>query len=624
MSEPAENPMPVTGKVATALVFFALVYVYLWRVVEPHLLFHGAGAITDFPAFYTGWGFLREHLSYPGGPALYLSAFLSQSFYHSWLGALVITLQALGTCLCSASLLQGAKLPCVWFIGYMPAMLLAVLYGQYTYPFPTTVALLIALACTCAYVSVTRHQTSLPARLMIFIGLSATGYFIAGGAYLLFVVLAALLESSPARNWRLVVLYAALGALLPYLVGVLVLAVALDDAYTQLLPISWRVLRYPERSRCLTVVCALYLLVPTAFLSGLIPRGRWAKPGGRTGPFATRIPSYSQSHTIRWLAQTLLLVGAGAGIAAGSLDRKEKTRFVVDYYAFHHRWPEVLAQGGRHADNRFVMHAVNRALYHTGRLGDEMFQWPQEPAYLFLIGTGRDWVHWPSFDVHLDLGLINLAEHSLTESLERLGDRPMILQRLALINLVKGNAGTARIYLRALGQTLFHRRWAAHYLTLLENDPNLSTDRTVQHLRAIALEQDFPWLDVSKERILLALLEKDPGNRMAFEYLMAWYLTNRQLARFTKQIERLREMGYARLPRHFEEAVLLYVYGTRQTLHLSGYQPRDQLQEQMGHVVEILERHRGNRQAALAELTESHRGTYVLYYLCASPDQEEP
>jgi len=627
------------GAVAQSLLFFALLYLYLWRIVEPHLLFHGAGTITDFPSFYQGWEFAREHLVYPGGLTLYLAAFLSQLFYYSWLGALVVTLQAWATYLCVARLLDGANLSRWRIVGYIPAVLLAVLYGRYTWHFPTTLTLSIALACACGYLVLAHRQASPAARLITFAILSLACYLVVGGASLLFALLCALYEWQTVRGWRLTGAYTAIGAILPYVIGVLAFGVSLDDAYTRLLPVSGRVLHYVERRRLLVVVCALYLLVPLVIASGLVwkrfrlrrnPLGdsarramRKERPDGRTGSFAVAIRRYWANPTLRWTAQTLLLIGVGAGIACASLDQKQKTRFAVDYYAFHGMWPKVLAEGRKNPNNRYVMHAVDRALYHTGKLGDEMFRWPQDPAYLFLIGTGRDWVHWQSFNVHLDLGLLNLAEHSLTESLERLGERPMILQRLTLIHLVKGNLGTARIYLGALSKTLFHRQWARHYLALLDSDPGLSTDLTVQHLRSIALEQDRPLLGVSKEMLLLALLDKNGRNRMAYEYLMAWYLLNKQLPKFKKQTERLGEMGYSELPRHFEEAILLYVYGTKQPLSLGGYQPRARLQEQIGHLLEILDRHKGNKQAALPELAKYHRDTYFFYYLYAQPGKVE-
>jgi hypothetical protein len=313
----------------------------------------------------------------------------------------------------------------------------------------------------------------------------------------------------------------------------------------------------------------------------------------------------------------VLLIAVTAAAAYGSFDAKEKTRLAVDYYAYHKMWPELLAKGRRACDDPLVMHAVNRALYHTGRLGDEMFAWPQDPTYLFLTGMEYQWVYWQCFAAHLEMGAVNIAENALMECLAGLGERPMILQQLALVNLVKANPGTARVYLHTLERTLFHSVWARHYLELLERDPDLTTDREIQHFRSIAMERDYPSLRLPKEDMLLALLEKNRKNRMAFEYLMAWYLSNRQLSRFVGHLDELRNLGYQVVPRHYAEAILVYAAKERTSIQLDGYEPQDDVLQQIKHFIEILRRHGGDAQAARADLAEDHGNTYAFYNVYA-------
>ncbi|HSW02195.1 MAG TPA: hypothetical protein VLI39_18670, partial [Sedimentisphaerales bacterium] len=64
---------------------------------------------------------------------------------------------------------------------------------------------------------------------------------------------------------------------------------------------------------------------------------------------------------------------------------------------------------------------------------------------LFLVwrdrGINRDCPsarYWHAFDTLIDLGLMNQAEKNLTECLETFGEQPLILERLATVNLVKG------------------------------------------------------------------------------------------------------------------------------------------------------------------------------------------
>ena len=617
-------------------VFYTLFYAFLWQMVGMHLIFHGAGRITNFPSFYTTWGFFAEHLSEPGGPVEYLSAFLSQLFYSSWLGALVVTTQAWLLGLCTACLARAASLKRGAAIRYIPALLLAVLHGRYTYFLPTTMALLVALLCACSYVAAARRRTG-TIRFAAFALLSLLCYYTAGGAFLLFALVCVIYEALIARRWQGSLGYAAFAAALPFALGGLVFSLA--DVYSKSLPISWTLLYYESRRRWIELVYALYLLAPVSLLiAGLWSvrksaspqpqaqtpvKGRKKGAGKGSRPFDRVLLWYRQSPGLGWTLETTLVLAVGAAVALGGLDRKQRNFFTVDYYAYYKIWPEVLTAGRRQVNDRFVMHAVDRALYETGRLGEEMFRWPQRPEFLFLTDVPRKQAHWATFDLYLEMGLPNAAEHALTECLEGLGDRPLVLQPLALVNLVKGNVGTARIYLGALTRTLFHRAWAEQYLALLDTDPNLTTDQRVQQLRARILEKEFPSVAPPSPGMFLGLLEKDPGNRITFEYMMASHLLNKRLATFANYVPYFERIGYPTVPTYFEEAALTYVYGTRKPLHMGNYQPRPELRRQTESILGILTRYGGDKRAALSELTPKYRNTYMFYYLYAPPGQEQ-
>ena len=611
-----------SARIVRQLPFFALFFLYLWLAVEPHLLFHGADRITNFPSFYTTRRFLASHLSRPGGLVDYLSAFLSQLFYISWLGALVITIQAWALGWSAAYLLRTMGLKRLDVTRYVPALLLLIVYGRYTYFFPTTLALLCALTLACVHVRLTVGRTPLIS-VMSFVGLSLACHYAAGGAVLLFGLLCVIRELVLPGRRRLAVPYVLVAVGWPYIFGVTVLGLSMGDAYGDLLPISWKLLHYDARRRGVETLYILYLLVPGLMVAGGIVSALWTRwtrnrragdaKGARVGGRGAVGWRWLESPARRRLVHGGVLIVVGAVVAYGSFDRTQKTRLAVDYCAYHERWASLLAQGQKARDDPLVVHAVNRALYHTGQLGEAMFAWPQDPTYLFLTGAAHRWAYWRSFAVHLEMGLINMAEDALMECLAGLGDRPMILQQLARINLAKGNLGTARVYLHALRATLFHRAWARRYLQLMERDPDLTPDRDIQHLRSLTLEADYPSLRLPTETMLTCLLEKNGRNRMAFEYLMAWHLLNRQLSRFVKRLDALDDLGYATLPRHYEEAILVYAATERTTLQLRGYPPRDAVREAMEDFLGILRRHGGDRQAALSDLARYHGGTYAFY-----------
>jgi hypothetical protein len=419
-------------------------------------------------------------------------------------------------------------------------------------------------------------------------------------------------------------------AVIPYVLGLLIFRVSIVDAFCNSLPFSWKILYYEARKREVTIVYLLYLLLPlTLFVFGLLQilwrrfhfvKNRPKKKYRNKSPnLLLKIFSrYRHSPKLKWAIESLLLLVIAGSVVFFSRNENLRTRFKVDYYAYHKMWPELLTSAPHNPDNPFIAHAVNRALYHVGRLGFDMFSWPQNPDHLFLSDKKYKWMHWQIFDVFLDLGVVNMAENALTECLEGLGSRPMILQRLALINMVKGNSGSAKIYLGSLSKTLFHAEWANNYLERLETDPGLSTDKYIQHLRSLCLDKDCPMYSLLKEKTLLQLLEKNSQNRMAFEYLMAYYMLNKNLSKFAQNLEHLHDFDYPELPTHYEEAALVYVYQSKKPLHLSRYPPSPQKRKQFEDFSWLLSSYGRNKQAASKELSKKFRNTYFYYYKFAS------
>ena len=627
------------GWLLKSFIFFIFFYLYLWLYVDPRLIYHGAGIITNFPAFYKSWTFFLTFLPYPGGPLEYLSAFLSQLFYCSWAGALVVTVQAWLLSVCIDYLLKVTNLQRIRWICFILPILLLILYTRYAYHFATTLAFLTALLFTCVYLKITLSRSTIlePRRagtlfsyLGTFLSLSVILYYLAGGAYQLFAVVCAIYELIFRSRWKTSLFYLLSAAVIPYVVGLLIFRVSIIDAFCNLLPFSWKTLYYDARKRGVTIVYLLYLLPPLTLLVfglwqilskrlHLSQESRGAtKPRNKSSNLLARIFSwYRQTHKLRWVIELLLLLVIAGSAVFLSRDDDLKTRFEVDYYAYHKMWPELLTSARRNPTNAFIVHAVNRALYHTGRLGYEMFSWPQNPDSLFLVDPAYKWIYWQSADVYLDIGLINMAENAFTECLEGIGDRPMVLQRLALINMVKGNIDSARVYLGALSNTLFHANWARDYLVRLQTDPNLSTDSQIQYLRSISLKKDLPPISIPQENLLSLLLERNGQNRMAFEYLMALHLLKKHLSMFIRNIDRLKDFGYPELPRHYEEATLVYAAGTGKRVYLRDYKTSPLLRKRIEDFSRIFHSYGADKQAAYDELVSKYRDTYFFYYMYA-------
>ena len=613
------------GRVVRSLVFFVLFWLYLWLEVDVRFIYHGGGLITTFPVFYRGWAFFQESVARPGGPVEYLSAFLSQFFYYSWAGAALATVQAWLLCLCTDVFIKAINCRRLRFVRFIPPIVLLVVYTLYTYHFVTTMALLTALAFVCLHLRV-RPKNNL-ADLVVFLALSVIVYTLAGAAYLLFAALCAICELLFRRRWQMAVLYSLSAVTIPYVEGVWLFGGNTIDAFSYLLPYSWETafIFHPRR-----IILILYLFLPLIAVTAGFGRlfvGRAGKKVEKHHKKSSKrlvaiFSLYSRNSKLRWVVESCSLFAVAVATIFVFHSKQLKTAFAVDYYACHKNFTQVL-NSAANSKNYFVLHAVNRALYHTGRLGRDMFSYPQNPNIL-LLSIENVLANCKRFDIYIELGQMNMAEHDLTQTLERVGQRPVILERLALINMAKGNITTARVYLGALAKTIFHSDWADNYLDRLDSDPNLSEDKQVQDLRRLMMDEDDDsafnmhysnYLEI--ENMLSSLLKANRQNRMAFEYRMAFYMLTAQLDKLVENIEALKEFDYPRIPSLYEEAILAYslLGTTKKQPYLHGYQISLQSRQRFRDFIQIYSRYGANKPAARGELAEKYGYSYMIYHL---------
>ena len=98
---PREKTLATKSRFWLGAVFILACYAYLWLVVDPRLIYDGFGSIVlNVPVFAADGPALNEALRLPGGLAVSAYGFLSQGFYHSWLGALLILLTSVARASC--------------------------------------------------------------------------------------------------------------------------------------------------------------------------------------------------------------------------------------------------------------------------------------------------------------------------------------------------------------------------------------------------------------------------------------------------------------------------------------------------------------------------------------------
>ena len=644
---PAERARPSLGRLvlrragssAPGVAFFGAFYLFLWRWVEPHLIYHGGGEIRDFPAFFWGWDFFKEFLSYPGGSAEYVAALLSQLFFHSWLGALALTALAWLICLCAAAFLKTLGAPRLRFIAFVLPLLMLALYSQYVHCLAPITSLATALAALCLYL---RLRTASPwARFGGLVLLSALLYALANGALLLFALVCSVFELHRRGTWQAVLVPFLLAAVLPYAVGVLLFGTPSAEAYLRLLPFIWKGRLLVQQG--MAMLCALFLLLPLTgiavllwraaakvFLSRapqLIPAkaltelpgsqpGAQPTPGLASAPTESRwtSPAYGKQPVgAAWrpAVETGCLLLAAVAVLWHFHDNGLKAILATDYYAYHQNWAQVLASAKANPNSPYVLCAVNQALYHTTGLANALPSVPTASDLLLYEHQHRS--HWNKAGLYLDFGCVNLALHHLAEAVEFYGERPVLLRRLAIVNLAIGNVPTAKLYLRALSKTPFHAAWATGFLQRLETDPSLAGDDDIRRLRNLMLKDDH-LMPVPMDQLLLQLLARSRENRMAFEYLMSYYLLTKNLKSFVSNLHRMDDFGWREIPPLWQEAVVLAAQQTGLQAQLGDRRISPATIQHLDAAVRVINSCAGNLDLARKALRKDYEHSYIYYY----------
>jgi hypothetical protein len=123
--------------------------------------------------------------------------------------------------------------------------------------------------------------------------------------------------------------------------------------------------------------------------------------------------------------------------------------------------------------------------------------------------------------------MITVAQRMVFEAQEAILDfqkSGRCYKRLAQTNLILGNYEVARKYLTALQKTLFYREWANETLPLLGDEKAIAKHPEYGRLRQMTYKDDFYFGGHVTPDMLEKLLASNAGNRLAYEYLVAYYM----------------------------------------------------------------------------------------------------
>lgn len=608
--------------------FGAAYYAYAWLFTD---LYTCPGAHQAFPIFSTDPSALHAALARPGGLCEYLSALLAQSLYSKWLGPLVLAALASSVVAGTGLLIRRMGARDLVGLAVAPGVLLLTALNRGYHDPTVVVGLAMAVGSASLYASLGVRGEIARAGLLLLLGCAV--YYVAGGPFLLFGILCAVHEFL-VRGATLTGLVAALAIEgVPYVTLTWMLPMTPQEAFLRGLPVEAPI--FDERRIFLLAACAspIALALVCGVLSAL-QRRRLRRSTEHVPEDAPIRPAWAR-HRV-WVYAVLVI--AWIAVTTVTYDASARCLRRLHYCGRQGLWQGVLREADRlplALRGPAECQRINRALFELGRMSEAMFslhqnprtlafdivdRMPMERAVALLQARDEAWLQIGG--LNLALGDVNESQHQASEALASMGPHPQILLHLARCHLVKRQPEAARLYLRTLTHDLHYGSQARRLLDAMQDDPLLDGEPDIRRLRSVALIEDRPLMLSQLQVRCRTLLDRNPTNRMAFEYLMAAFLLLRDLDAFAAQVGRLPEVGYGHIPRHYEEAVLICEKEARGEIALGDLQVSTETRAEFAELCAILDAI-GTRESMtepqLRELAERYGRTYWFYYLFDSP-----
>jgi hypothetical protein len=551
------HPVIKAESFALPLVFFFVYFCFVLFYIDPGLIYFFNGIHKFSYTIEFSREFAASVATVPGGCTKLAVAIFVEACYWPWLGSLLITAAALVLFAGCKTFCKNAGIRAPAFLFYAPAALTVPIVAQYYVQyFPALLAMIGSTWLCVLYQSFQRPTLAgrTAGNIAVLVACSLVSFYLFSMAGLLFIVLA--LTHAALSGKKLMHAGFAAGAV----AAVLVLSLKM-----LFFPFD-RIFNFAEMLDISKPLVYLYVFLPAL---AMLFKGTTLGLLHRTKPHETAIsPKKMVLRTLGRVVPSLALLAAAFTVTLGDWatinvaalgrvireTRQEHWSTVLDMRTS----PVFLGFPSVHSRTQMMAsHALYRALFHLGRLGSDMLTFPQacDPEPLLLYKSAWN-IYFPAWalgiDAATDLGSLNFAEKLSGEAMENMGPLPYFCYRRALIQIAKGNKDLAAVYLRKL-QRMPHYGQRAR----LQLEAIASVGSGPDALAPPAAA-DLVFERTSEEDVLLDLLKTNPGNRMAFEYLMAYYLLSRRPDKLAGQLYRLDDFGSTEIPRLYEEAFAIY------------------------------------------------------------------
>ena len=296
----------------------------------------------------------------------------------------------------------------------------------------------------------------------------------------------------------------------------------------------------------------------------------------------------------------------------------EKNVILVDYYTVNKQWDkayEIALQDNSY--DYFENINFNRCVYNSGRFGRSFFIYPQllgsDALFPDKIPAGQ--IALLSSDFYYELGYVSEALHWAYEAQSSLPYSIRVLERLTLVHLIEGRYDAAKTYIDILKDAYYTNDFVNKYSNYLKDTALISKDPEIQEKRQF-MPHNFYTPSLSFQKFIL-LINVNPNNKRATEYLAMHYLLEHQIGNFIKIYDKLKDIYSDKIPHIYEHAITLYLLKTKNYDFKKYNIGKNSIEQVMDYYKTISQF--SKKEAAYEILTKKYAGSYLYYLTYESP-----
>jgi hypothetical protein len=287
----------------------------------------------------------------------------------------------------------------------------------------------------------------------------------------------------------------------------------------------------------------------------------------------------------------------------------------LEQLVFEEKWDEAIKYQEKYpSENMIGQYFYNIALSESGQLCDRLFYGRQD------FGTGSLFLPWSSEHINWGAysfyatGLINEAQRWAYEEMVVYGPRPQNIKLLIKASLINGKYSMAEKYTGILRNTLFYRKWAKEYEKMAGDSLSIQSDPELgRKIKNLPGDDFFIFLE-SPENNLPKLVDENPANKEAFEYLMSWLLLSKEVEMLVNNIHLMKNMGYTRIPRHIEEAIMIFYNSQGVFPDLGGLEISNETRMRFGQYFTTYMSARQNPATLKEKMQKQFSNTFWYYF----------